>query len=79
MISKQTLIDSLEFQLANLANEWRKEHSQGHYQQGELIVKSYHKTMANLWELGWDGTGLLPDSELPNELMPDYFVKKWGS
>lgn len=77
MTSKEDLIDSLEIKLAKLANEWRKEHSQGRYQRAESIVKSYHETMDKLWVLEWDGTGLLPDSELPIQLMPDYFVRRW--
>jgi hypothetical protein len=33
--------------------------------------------MDKLWELGWDGTELLPDSELPKEIMPEYFIERW--
>ena len=72
-----TLIDTLELRLAQLANDWRKEHSIGQFQSADVIVQEYHLVFSELWELGWDGEGLLPDSELPDELMPEKYIAKW--
>lgn len=73
----ELLIDKLELRLAQLANQWRKEHSIGKVQTAKIIVDEYHLIFSNLWALGWNGEGLLPDSELPDEIMPEYYIEKW--
>ncbi|MBE7471980.1 MAG: hypothetical protein DPW09_26765 [Anaerolineae bacterium] len=75
--SKDNLIDELELQLAKLANQWRRQHSDNQLDASQLTVKEYHLIFKRLWELGWDGEGLLPDSELPNDLMPKYYLERW--
>ena len=69
-------IDKLELRLAQLANHWRKEHSIGRVQTANAILEEYHLVFSKLWTLGWNGEGLLPDSELPDEIMPEYYIKK---
>ncbi|MCP4542082.1 MAG: hypothetical protein GY832_33570 [Chloroflexi bacterium] len=69
-------IDSLERELSFLAYTWRGLHSQEAEKAVEIVSK-YHIVFAKLWDLGWDGEGLLPDSELPNDLMPSYYLEKW--
>lgn len=72
----ESLINKLELSLAHLANDWRREHSLGKLETAEKIIQKYHLVFSELWELGWTGEGLLPDSELPHELMPEYFIGK---
>jgi hypothetical protein len=75
--SNSDLIDKLEIRLSKLSTEWRKVASESGRKEAEPIVNEYHKVMDELWMLGWDGGDLLPDSELPSELMPKYFLEKW--
>lgn len=75
--SKNDLIEKLERQLARLANEWRKQHSISDLDAAQATVEEYHSIFMKLWELGWDGEGLLPDSELPDNLMPEYYFERW--
>jgi len=63
-------IDNLEGKLSYLAMNWRG-------MKAQEIVKKYHEVVQELWKLGWRGTTLLPDMELPDELMPEYFVAYW--
>ncbi len=63
-------IDNLEGKLSYLAMNWRGKKTQE-------IVKKYHEVVQELWNLGWRGTTLLPDMELPDELMPEYFIAYW--
>jgi hypothetical protein len=77
--SKTELIHDLELRLADLANQWRRLHSGGQLEAAQVVAQEYHSTMAKLWALGWDGEGLLPDSELPDSLMPDYYIRRWKS
>jgi hypothetical protein len=76
--SKSEMIDALESRLCNLAYYWRGKHSTGAYEAASKIVDEYHATMAELWSLGGHGEGLTPDEELPDELMPDYWLEWWG-
>jgi len=64
-------IDALEAKLSSLAYQWRKLRTTGHPAEADNVVQEYHAVFARLWQLGWDGEGLLPDSELPGELMPE--------
>ena len=77
MSSESELIDKLEVHLSHLAMKWRSLHFQKELEDASKIVDQYHTTMDQLWSLGWDGGDLLPDSELPNELMPKYFLEYW--
>lgn len=58
----------LEVQVATLAGIWR-----GTFD--SKIVREYHVIMGLLYELGWDGV-LDFESELPDELMPDEYLKR---
>lgn len=70
-------VDQLELELTRLATQWRWQHARGQLEEAENTVKEYHVVMANLWMMGWKGRGQLPDSELPDGLMPDYFIAYW--
>jgi hypothetical protein len=67
----------LELQLGLLAMEWRSTHRKGLLEEAEKVVEKYWLVVEKLWEIGWRGSGLLPDSELPDELMPQYFLEYW--
>ena len=77
MSNESELIDKLEVHLSQLATKWRSSHSQNELIDAAKIVEEYHEIMAQLWSLGWNGGDLLPDSELPDELMPKYFLEYW--
>ena len=77
MTKEEEKIDKLEVRLSRLAMKWRSSHSQKELEDASKIVAEYHTTMNQLWSLGWDGSDLLPDSELPDELMPKYFLEYW--
>ena len=66
-------IISLERQLSHLAMKWRA----SHYENAEKIISEYHEVLSKLWNLDWKGENLLPDSELPDRLMPQYFLEFW--
>ena len=70
-------IENLERKLSYLAYQWRGQHSSGQLEAAQLTVKEYHLIFERLWKLGWDGEGLLPDMELPDKLMPTYFLERW--
>ena len=70
-------MEELELNLAKLANRWRKQHSDHQLKSAQATVEEYHSTFKRLWELGWDGEGLMPDSELPDDLMPEYYLARW--
>lgn len=70
-------INSLEIRLYELAGQWRKFHSQSKFDEASLIVDEYLKTMNALWKLGWRGDDMLPTGELPDRLMPKYFLEYW--
>lgn len=57
----------LYFKLGELAGEWGETKS-------DAVVQTYHTVLKSLFELGWDGY-LLPDEELPEELMPDWYLE----
>ena len=63
---------ALEFQLGNLAADYRMHKSPAHDKQ---IVKEYHDTMKKLYQLGWDAV-LDIESELPDKLMPEEYRKR---
>ncbi|HLO17297.1 MAG TPA: hypothetical protein VK206_20865 [Anaerolineales bacterium] len=70
VVNFYSTIDNLERKLSYLAMNWRGEKTHS-------IVKQYHEVVQNLWNLGWRGTTLLADMELPDELMPQYFISYW--
>ncbi|MCC6298426.1 MAG: hypothetical protein IT314_03955 [Anaerolineales bacterium] len=66
------LIKELEHRLSNIAMEWRSK------PQDDLkLVEEYSSTMDQLWKLGWDGSTLSLDAQLPDGLMPKYFLEYW--
>jgi hypothetical protein len=69
--------EELYLQLSDLAVAWRKEHSRGSYDLAHRIVQYYHEALAKLWALGSRGEELLPEMELPENLMPQYFIDWW--
>ena len=77
MQNTETEINELVRRLAVLAFQWRKQHSKNLFEAAQTIVIEYHSVFARLWELGWNGEDLLPDEELPTQLMPDYFIDYW--
>ena len=72
-----SLIGSLELELSKLAYRWRTASHRGNLDEAEEILQNYHATFARMWGLGWNGGSLLPDIELPEYLMPEYFVNYW--
>jgi hypothetical protein len=77
MSEKNDNIKKLEIELGNLAGQWRYHHSLKDFEQATHIVEKYSKTMENLWDQGWHGDDLLPTEELPDRLMPKYFLEYW--
>lgn len=63
----------LEFRLGQLSRQWRG--YSGNPDVRERIVKEYHKTMEQLYNLGWDGE-LDIDEILPKEFMPEEYLKR---
>jgi hypothetical protein len=70
-------IDQLANKLASLATLWRSTHSRQQIEQANQVVRQYHSVMKQLWDLGWRGDDLLPDAELPNQLMPNFYISHW--
>ena len=66
-----------EKELSDLAFQWRFYHSQIKYAEASAIVDKYHEAMAKFWKTGWRGDYLPLDAELPDELMPKYFLEYW--
>lgn len=75
--AQELVIDQLELKLTALASRWRYLHSRQFFSEAETVVQEYHAIVAELWSLGWNGRGLPLDSELPDRLMPDYYVAYW--
>jgi hypothetical protein len=71
------LIKELVHRLGHLAMQWRGLYLKERQKEETAVIEEYHSIFAQLWALGWDGGDLLPDSELPDELMPKYFIEKW--
>lgn len=63
----------LEFLLGDLAAEWRGSYDQPEKQRA--IVISYHQTLQQLYDLGWDAE-LDRESHLPEEYMPEEYIKR---
>jgi hypothetical protein len=77
MSNESEFIDKLEIRLSDLAIKWRSTHFQGNLEDASKAIEEYHSTMDQLWLLGWDGEVLPPEAELPDELMPQYFIEYW--
>lgn len=77
-MEKEKLIDKLELDLAGLANRWRRTDVGGLKDEAAKAVQEYHEVMGQLWQLDWHGDDLMPDSELPDRLMPTYFLEYWA-
>src|SRR4051812_41958712 len=69
-------IDDLVRQLFTFAQEWRTTHALGRYAEADVAVQHYHAILAELWNLDWDAD-LHPEEELPDELMPAYYIAYW--
>jgi hypothetical protein len=76
MGSLHDLVGKLELSLARLANQWRQQHSNNDLDAAQSSVKEYHRIFEELWQLGWRGEGLLPDSELPDHLMSKNYLEQ---
>ncbi len=70
------LILQLELRLSDLAMEWRS-FPEDKIEESITRVEKYHSIMDQLWALGWDGRTLPLDSQLPDEIMPKYFLEYW--
>jgi hypothetical protein len=46
-------------------------------QDADEIVQEYHAVMQQLWDLEWDAN-LDPEEELPDRLMPQYYIDYWN-
>lgn len=68
-------LKQLESRLAELVGIWGKYESEESQHQAVL---EYHQVMAELYELGWD-TEIDIDHYLPVELMPQYYIDKYGN
>jgi len=73
--TSQLSMAQLEQHLGQLAYQWRSVPLES--PEARAIVHEYHDVLAALWQQGWTGEGLLPDAELPDELMPRYFMEYW--
>ncbi len=71
------VINELVHRLGYLAMQWRGLYLRERPKEETKVIEEYHSIFKQLWALGWDGGDLLPDGELPDELMPKYFVEKW--
>jgi hypothetical protein len=49
-----------------------------HKYSAQKVIEEYHATLTKLYELGWDAA-LDVDSELPDELMPEEYLKRNSS
>ena len=58
-----------ERQLSDLAYQWR---GASDPTQAAQLVQTYHQVVAQLQTLGWTGTGLAADAQLPDHLMPPF-------
>lgn len=61
------VIRQFEDRLDDLAAGWRGTHL-------EEVVIAHQETLAQLYELGWEGS-LHPQSELPDRLMPTEYLR----
>ena len=61
----------LYFKLGELAGEWGETKS-------DAVAQTYHTVLKSLFELGWEGY-LLPDEELPEELMPEWYHQYYAA
>jgi hypothetical protein len=62
----------LQMYLGYLAADWGTYESEERQRE---IVKEYHRTFNLLYSLGWDGI-IAFESELPEELMPEEYLKR---
>jgi hypothetical protein len=69
------VLRQLEFQLGDLAERWRG--SYGDDEQQRHIIEMYHAILSKLYQQGWDAV-LDVESELPDELMPDEYLRRNG-
>jgi hypothetical protein len=63
----------LQFELGDLVGAWVEAY--GEPERQEQIVREYHDTLHQMYQLGWSGV-LAADSELPKALMPREYVEK---
>lgn len=62
----------LKVKLAYLANAWHRVELDRGFQ--AAIVAEYRHTLVQMFDLGWRGS-LKSKSRLPDELMPDFYLK----
>ena len=69
-------IIQLEDRLGDLAGDWRSAH--GRPEQQAALVRAYHATMEQLFQLGWDAgvANLGYEQTLPDELMPAEYLRQ---
>lgn len=62
--------------LGELAAYWRS--VKDHHNQATIAINAYHKLFDLLWSQGFRGD-MFPEAELPNDLMPSYYIDYWRS
>lgn len=67
-----------EVALGSLAGRWRYEKSHGQMENAHQISQIYQELFEYLWLQGFRGN-MFPDAELPEELMPSYYIDYWRS
>ena len=65
----------LEFHLGDLAAQWRSTYGDDNRQ--AALVHEYHATLGILYAQGWDSV-LDSESELPDALMPQEYMRRHG-
>lgn len=63
--------------LSQLAYDWRSALIKNDKEAAEKVLREYHKQFKVYWDTGWRGDMLEVYAELPQEFMPDYYLKYW--
>lgn len=74
---KANRIDEYKKVLSQLARHWRRHKHEPKSSIATQIKDVYHLVFRSLWEMGWKGDAPAYNDEVPIELIPDCFVKRW--
>lgn len=72
------LFSACELILSGLSAFWRGHKHKGELEKAQHVVNDYHAVFDYLWQKGWRSS-LSPDAELPEELLPTYYVNYWNN
>lgn len=75
---ENAVIRSYITQLAYYAALWRGRQRQHQSHEAQQAIQQYHAVMELLWALPWEAD-LDPDEELPDDLMPLYYINYWAT